>query len=55
MRGWGLGTGDNFSELTGTIETSTTGTFLLRFAQNVSGLNNITMQRNSSLICLRLA
>lgn len=45
---------DNYSEVTGTIETSTAGTFLLRWAQNTSGAGATTVQRNSSLVMLRV-
>lgn len=48
-------TGDNHFTITGTIETSTAGTFLLQWAQNTAdAVNATTVQRNSSMILTRL-
>ena len=54
--GAGLSSGDNFFEIRGSIETSTTGTFLLQSAQNAAGASaGVTVQRASSLIALRVS
>ena len=53
--GSGLAAGNNMSFIDGSIETSTAGTFLLRWAQNVSGANNTTVERNSNLVVTRLS
>lgn len=52
--GAGLGSGDNFTTIEGTIETSTAGTFLLQWAQNTSEASNTTVQRNSILLGVRI-
>lgn len=50
----GLGAGDNFTTIDGTIETNASGTFELRWAQNVSGADNTTVQRGSSLVVTKV-
>ena len=52
----GLGTGDNFTTIEGSIETSTSGTFLLQWAQNVSGggVTATTVQRSSYMVVERI-
>ncbi len=49
-----LSAGTNISIIAGTIETSTAGTFLLQWAQKVSGANNLTVQRGSYLSAERV-
>lgn len=44
----------SYSEVTGTIETSTAGTFKLQWAQNTAGTGATTRERNSSLVMLRV-
>lgn len=53
--GVALSAGDNHEMIEGTIETSTAGTFNLEWAQQVSGGNNTTLQRGSSLIITKLS
>lgn len=53
--GAALSSGSNFSVISGVIETSTAGTFLLQFAQNAVGLGaGVTVQKNSSLTLRKL-
>ena len=52
--GAGLSSGSNFAVIEGTIETSTAGTLLLSWAQNVSGASATTVQRGSSLVVVKL-
>lgn len=42
--------GDHYFEIEGAIETSTAGTFFLSWAQETSGANNTTVERNSSMV-----
>lgn len=46
--------GNNSCVIEGTIETSTAGTLLIQWAQNVSDAANTTVQRNSNLLAWRL-
>lgn len=52
----GLSSGDNVSIIEGSISTSTAGTFLLQWAQNVSGggASATTVQAGSALVVVRL-
>ena len=53
--GAGLSIGDNFAVIEGTIETSTAGTFGLRFAQNATGASaGVTVEENSTLTLRKL-
>lgn len=53
--GAGISSGDNFASIEGTIETSTAGTFLLRFAQNATGASaGVTLEENSSMTLRKL-
>lgn len=45
---------DGYIEIDGTVEVNAAGTFLLQWAQQTSGANNATVQRNSSLIVERV-
>lgn len=54
--GFGLGTGDNFLEIEGTIEVNAAGTLKLQWAQKVAdAVNGTTVQRNSYMECIQLA
>ncbi len=53
--GSGISMGDNFARILGVIEVSTPGTFLVRWAQNVTGAGaGVTVQEDSSLILRKL-
>lgn len=50
------GTGaDNFSQVTGTIVTTTAGTLQLRWAQTTTNATNTTVKANSLLVATRVA
>src|SRR3989304_2356426 len=53
--GAGLSSGSNFAIIDGTIETTTGGTFLIRWAQNATGASaGVTVEEQSSLIVRKL-
>src|SRR3989304_475443 len=53
--GAGLSSGSNFTIIDGTIETTTGGTFLIRWAQNATGASaGVTVEEQSSLIVRKL-
>ena len=50
-----LSSGDNYTTIEGSIETSTAGTFALEWSQQVSGGNNTTVQRGSNLVVTKVS